>query len=460
MNKNLILALNALSLALPLPACNRTGPGEGELEINLSIHDDIPTMVLVSWETDQPGESWVEYGNSGVLDLTTPVYEPSTQHEFALLGLGPLEDIQLMACTDSGDDILTGWGEISTNNMPSTLPNLQVTTYHQDLADPQPYLLGSVVGEYNVLYIMDRNGEWSWYADQEDDTFTIHTAPLSDGGGMLHNIFPWPMMASEVKLRSTTLDGRWQEQWDTPGAHHGFAQLPDGNIALIVSDVRDWLSTETGEVEQVGGDAIVEMAPDGSTTEVFSTWDALEPFIHENWDMDYLTTGVRDWTHANAIYYYEGTDTYLFSLGNIDTILEIDRSDGQVLRSFGFDAEYSFAPGSPAFDFQHDPQWTDQGTLLMNSLHEHVRNIAIEYRVDDTNHLLEEIWSYGKSEDIYAFAMGQVSRLSNGNTLVGFGTAGILREITPKGQVAWELLGGAGTWFGQQVLLEDLYQLN
>ena len=55
------------------------------------------------------------------------------------------------------------------------------------------------------------------------------------------------------------------------------------------------------------------------------------------------------------------------------------------------------------------------------------------------------------------FAKGDVERLSNGNTLVTWSSAGEIQEVTPKNEVVWQVntdLGSAITFIDR---VESLY---
>ncbi|MCX6165871.1 MAG: T9SS type A sorting domain-containing protein, partial [Ignavibacteriae bacterium] len=77
--------------------------------------------------------------------------------------------------------------------------------------------------------------------------------------------------------------------------------------------------------------------------------------------------------------------------------------------------------------------------------HSHAFSRAIEYKIDEDVKSVELTWEYRHSPDIYAYAMGSVQRLSNGNTLIGWGSAPTtLTEVTPNGTIAYELSLPAG----------------
>ena len=79
---------------------------------------------------------------------------------------------------------------------------------------------------------------------------------------------------------------------------------------------------------------------------------------------------------------------------------------------------------------------------------------AVEYAVDTDTQTLTEIWSY-ESEQNGTPLLGQVRRLSNGNTLINYGGHGAIREVTPAGSLVWLVESGLGNWFGNLTVLDE-----
>ena len=60
--------------------------------------------------------------------------------------------------------------------------------------------------------------------------------------------------------------------------------------------------------------------------------------------------------------------------------------------------------------------------------------------LDQTNKTATLVWEYRNTPDVFAWGMGNVQRLPNGNTMIGWGTAvPTLTEVTPDGRKAFEL---------------------
>jgi hypothetical protein len=190
---------------------------------------------------------------------------------------------------------------------------------------------------------------------------------------------------------------------------------------------------------------------------VSSTWDWLPVIEHERWE-DPFYPGAVDWTHANSLHHDAETDRYLISLANAGVIAEIDGSTGMPSRVFGA-LPMMIPPADEASTWRwaHDATWTPDGTLLMfaTSPRDYTRG-ALELEVDEEAGVLRKVWSHGFDE-VNGHALGQAVRLDNGNTLVNFGDGGVMREVTPDGEIVWEVQAPLGTWFGQVHAVRDLY---
>ncbi len=170
---------------------------------------------------------------------------------------------------------------------------------------------------------------------------------------------------------------------------------------------------------------------------------------------------------SNAIHWSPHSDTILYSFFTSMTVVELDRSSGETLNSWGQLSDWSFDPPESRFDWQHGVSFTDQGNLLL-STHadlESFEGVVREYELDHDEQVLRQVWSFGEGDGIESEYYGEAHRLPGGNTLHNYGSSTRIREATPGGEVAWdiawhddegELLSGI---LGRSVLLGDLYEL-
>jgi hypothetical protein len=438
------LRRHVLLLCLLAPGCGATCPA--------ALSENVNTVIEVAWSADGP--TWIEYGDNRNYELATPTIDDgATDHSFPLVGLPALENAFFRAMTAAGKECD---GSLRTDNLPSGLPDIDVDVLETAVSSER-WLLVPVMGEPAGVFIIDREGNPVWYREAPGDGTIWTDVELSDrNASLLLNEFDGSRQTDVGVIREIGFAGEELAVTRTVNAHHMFSELPDGTLTFIAIDVRPWYDEELDQEVQVVGDQVVEIAPDGTETVVWSSWDALPVRKNAKWDEGFYPQGY-DWTHANAIEYDPVQDLYLVSLGNAQTIVEFERSTGATRRIFGIDG-YPVESGSLMFFHQHDTNLLANGNLLMFTTRETDGvSGAIEYEVDDASQTLRQVWTHGLDQTVHSFALGQARRLANGNTLVNWGGSGLLREVTSSGEVVWEVRSGSGSWFGNATLLNQMY---
>jgi hypothetical protein len=425
-----------------------------------TVDAERPTVLHVSWSTREPGASYVEFGATDAYGHDAPqIDEDATEHRAVLYGLPSLTDVYYRAVTAAASGEATCEGTIRTENLPTEVPELEVTISDPDRQSPEPYLLAAVIGEAPGLVAIDREGNGLWFQEHDDGegghaTTNVDVKFAHGGNELLFNSFHEQRSLAIGKIVRVTLDGRRIEGVSTPWGHHVFTELPDGTLAYPS------VVFQAGEHDPeivVAGDELIEVAPDGSTRTVFSAFDWFELDEERLAPSGFYPGADVDWTHANSLEYYPDTDTYLMSLCKTHNVVEIDRASGDLLRVFG-SGGYGFSAGSLPCDPQHDVHWTAEGTLLMTSQDPATGVVgAIEYAVDDATGTLTEVRTVGFESGVEFMMLGQARILQNGNLLMNWGGNGILREFTPEGDVVWEVSTEVGSWFGQVRAFSDFY---
>ena len=227
--------------------------------------------------------------------------------------------------------------------------------------------------------------------------------------------------------------------------NHELLILPNGHFLL--------LGTETIFVNMqavvpggnpgamVIGNVIQELDRDRNLVFQWRTFDHFQitDATHEN-----LTASTIDAVHANAI----DVDTdgnLLLSSRHLDEITKINRQTGEIIwRLGGKNNQFTFTNDPIQFSHQHSIRRTPAGTLILyddGNFHTPQFSRAVEYAVDESARTATQVWEFRHSPDIYAFAMGSVQRLPNGNTLIGWGMGldAAVTEARPNGTVAFEL---------------------
>ncbi len=399
------------------------------------LHTDSPHVIELSWTGPGAEVAYI------VGDTERRVRGDGA---VSLIGLPPLTDIPYTLLDDDGDAVCTGSTE--SWNLPAGLPSLSVTT--TGTTSSEQLLAGTTIGEQPSVFVIDREGRWLWHQELAEDRMAVDVHAVDDQ--LLYNRFDATFSEDIGALLQANAAGIVTDERRLEGGHHTFAVLPDGTIAFPSVDVRDGYDVQREETIQIVGDRLLELAPDGTVREVFNIWDYEEPKRHEQWDSDFYPWGA-DWSHANAVHYSVERDSYLFSLGHLDTVYEIDRTTGDVIARINAD---DWTIDGTIFRKPHDPNWTAAGTLLM--LAWKTRAIAIEYVVDVENQRLEEVWSDFYDREGVAM-LGQARRLENGNTFINYGGSGVMREVTPAGEVVWELSTPLGTWLGNAQWVDGVF---
>ncbi len=452
-----------LPVAFVLPACAPPSTGDSleesfDFDTRVEIHDTEPTVVVVSWTTETPGPSWVEFGVDGALDRTTSVEDDgTTEHEFRLVGLPASTEVQFRAVSESDGVESASTGTAWTREFPPHVPRMGFGALDHDLAAPNAYVAASVFGATTGTLVADREGSVLWFWQQPGNV-TIPKMELRNGSTeLIAMVTPAAFGTQNAQIRIFSIaDGSEQGFTLTGGAHHAFTQLPDGSIAYIHADIREW-ENPLGEVVKVAGDAIAIRSPDGDTRDLFTIWDWQAPAWNEWWGDGYFA-GASNWTHANALDYDPNTDTLLLSMRNTRSVVEVDVGSGEVVRWFGTREGYGFAVGTQPFAFQHDVKWSRAGTLLA-SITDDRTTFSVEYEVDEDRRRLSEVWSFGEDLGFFAEVHGGIEELDNGNRLINWGTRPEIREVTTDTEVAWDVAVKGDYGLMSVIPFEEFYDL-
>lgn len=232
--------------------------------------------------------------------------------------------------------------------------------------------------------------------------------------------------------------------------HHDVAQLPNGNLAFAL-----WVKTPPEIAAQVQGgvagtemqggliwsDQIVEINRKGEVVWSWNSYEHLDPEI----DVIVPLLPRYGWTYTNGMKYLDknpidGTPGYLLSMRSTSTVYIVRKSDGEIL----------WRSPKNLLSLQHDPTALSNGNILVfDNGFERVPTPFPIYgsRVVEINPKTNKVvweWSAGKNPidmtKFFAAIVGGAQRLENGNTLITDGTRGHIFEVTPKGEVVWDIV--------------------
>lgn len=411
------------------PTPGPTGPSSLELRsVSADVHDTVGSILVVSWEQTAPATVHVEFTFEDDVWQRSPDRElDAGAHEELVLGV-PYETVVTwrLVATAAGATVSSADDEERTGPAPDGLPVGEVLASDAARWDPAvrfyfTSLNGTGPGssDYQSL-IVDRSGRAVWSVETPRQRITMHPRVAVDGRSLLvdHNSFYGTFDGGRgSSVHRLLVDGSEVESWDTPGLHHAFTDLPDGRLAY-------------GRFTGYYVESLAVVDPDRTIENVWSC----DAFLAE---LDY-----GGYCGSNTLNYDAASDRFLFSFYSVETIIEIDATTRQATRWFGhLPGSYAFDPPESAFWWQHGGHLTEAGTLLTSTYRvpDGDELVLREYEIDDAARTVRQVWTFGEGEGLWGIYMGEGHRLPGGNTLQNLGTYQRLREVTPDGEVVWDV---------------------
>jgi hypothetical protein len=226
---------------------------------------------------------------------------------------------------------------------------------------------------------------------------------------------------------------------------HELRVLPNGNALLMsydkqIIDMSQYVPGGNTSAEVTG--LIIQEIDDNK--DVVFQWRSWDHFLITDATHENLLAGDIDYVHGNAIE-MDTDGNILISSRHMDEITKINKSDGTIIwRLGGKHNQFTFTNDPVKFSYQHGIRRLTNGNLLLfdngNYHTPSPYSRAVEYSMNESNHEVTIVWQYRNTPDYYGFAMGFAQRLSNGNTLISWGSTNpTLTEVRPNGSKALQM---------------------
>ncbi len=429
--------MRSLLLVPLLTAC---APGESA---DLTVSEVIPTVVTARWTTPEPTVGWVEYGPDRDYAMATPPTPEGTEHEVVLLGLWEDERFHLRTVSEDGDR--GPHQTIRTGELPDHTPRFEASG---DPSSWSGYQIVPVTGEIEAVAIVDPEGRTVWFYDPDTGLAVTRGIVDNQGGGLLIS-----QLATEdrddrphTSVQRVPWDGQDVEEISLPMLDHDFVQLPDGTLAglcLLEQDGYDAI-----------GDVIVEVDHDGGLTQVWNGWEAFEP---ETVGVEFLED--EHWTHANAMDYLPDEDAWLVGFRHLNGLVKIDRPSGEILWGLSGEVnEFSFTDGSQQTERQHQFQQLPDGIVVFdNGWPDRGYSRVVEYALDTDAMVADQVEEWLHEDGVHCGIKGDVHRFDDGATQIVWSTTGEIQDLTPDGDLRWQLNVEWGTTIAYSERVEELY---
>jgi len=434
-----------LALGCAPGGAKESGAGAAALvsDLSASVDEQMGSIIALSWTQSGPADVHAEYSfdEGEWLSSPTSAYDAG-DHRLLLLGVPFDTPVTWRLVAD--DTPVSEDASVQTGPLPDDVPAVDELSGDRDRWDAETrWLLLSIAPDSGPHHpwtlIVDRQGRVVWAHETPQGRTTRAPRPSYDGGEILVDYNSWWTLfdggaASQV-LR-LDIEGQELGRWDTPGLIHPYTQLADGRLAWSASQSRS----------DAEGELLVVQDADGEPATLF--------------DCSAFSAGLGgDICAANALWWDPDDGHFLYSLFSLDTVIEVDE-DGAPLRWFGALAgAWGFADPDTQFWWQHGAQYLGDGHLLLSARRDQTaeETVVREYALDEADETLEQVWTFGEDQGVYARVLGEARRLANGDTLHNYGSAVRVREVTEDGEVVWEIHWSDGGILGATWPLSDLY---
>ncbi|MFB6156029.1 MAG: aryl-sulfate sulfotransferase [Haloferacaceae archaeon] len=268
------------------------------------------------------------------------------------------------------------------------------------------------------------NGSIAWVhrsAEAFGVFWSYDVDPLPNGNLFVTAAPPGETLLYE--LDPETGEAVWTETIDADDTHDADL-LPNGNV--VVANMRNYDAESDVNRDRV-------FVYNRTTDEVVWEWEFRRYF-----DRSGGGNYTEDWTHVNDVDVV-GEDRLLLSPRNFDQVLLLNRTTGEVVWHLGEDDQYR------TLKRQHNPDYlvseSGRTTVLVADSE---NNRIVEYARDPDGGWTRT-WRLGGDRGILGGGASDLAwprdadRLPNGNTLVSDSRNSRVFEVTPAGDVVWEV---------------------
>jgi hypothetical protein len=401
-------------------------PGSGVRDLVATPLASMPTVVEVTWRTDEPSTGAVVFSAAGGPERTTPEQPSDTEHRALLVGLPPQSEVTVrVEAGELGSDEVTA----TTGAVPGVVPPLRVEGGGND-----QFTFTSVMEEARArVVVLDPEGRVVWMHVDERGLSVFRVRPAHDGDGVMYlSSIVRGGPSPESELVRVGWDGVESRVVAVPDLAHDFVELPDGTVVALAYEQRG----------DVLGNALVEIPPSGEPRTIWTTWDCFDPVAFPGDDP------AQGWTHTNALDYDAVNDVFLVGMRNLDAITAVNPSTGACEWTIGGPVGDVDIDGD-RFHHAHQFERTADGLLVFdNDGAPGQVSRVLEYALDPEAKTAESVGSIIADPPLFSFILGDIHRLEGGDTMVVWSAASVLDRYDPAGERTFRATGPDGMPFG------------
>jgi len=414
--------------------------------LNLTINEEMATVATVTWSSVEATTDHVIFGFPNAMSMATPdELVPTTNHQVLLLGLKQSGEYAYQVVSRSSNgNFCSAVKTFGTGRLSEVLPELTLSI-NDPLLSVGGYTMVSFNGggDTDIATIIDPDGNIVW-AYNTQSNFVPRVRLSLDHKAILYNDI------ENTTINRITLDGLKATNVSFPKMHHDFVETENGSYAVLGVDIHTFTTNEGDQ--DFCGDTITELAADGTVREIWNIFDWFEP----DPIMSYPTVlcfgdiSVKEWSHANSLWYEATENAYYITFRNIDKACKIDRGTGQLLWCVGGeDSNFTSIGEDNILDYPHSVLPVDGGLLVFEFLDELAGGCSAGTMIslDFDSWTAQETWTYGTETCISNMFFGNIEPLVNSNRMLVLGPLGQIDEVTPKKETVWRINAPLGFTF-------------
>ncbi|MBI2618744.1 MAG: aryl-sulfate sulfotransferase [Ignavibacteriales bacterium] len=366
--------------------------------------------------------------------------------------------MRILVRLNSGQEVLSESVQIQTRDLPDDIPSLVVQSHIQPT--PGYVMIGFIGAPVLPRYaiIVDNQGRVVWYRQFHSAVADFQLQPNN-------NYTLYGSLAGESQRfyeldRNGDVVGEYLSVASPETGVHELRLFPIGHALYGVDRRIMDLSHMGGQaIAEVRG-VVIELRREGRPLFTWNTFDHFE-ITEASDEISLAGASVNPW-HSNAIE-VDSDGHLLVSFRNSDEVTKIDSETGTIIwRLNGKKNQFTFLNDPlSGFSHQHGIRRLPNGNIILfdnGNLHTPPQSRAVEYRLDEAALTATLVWEYRPVPSLFGAATGFAQRLADGNTLICFGTANRIQEVTPDGSVQWDLeLTTGGQFFYRALRIDSLY---
>jgi hypothetical protein len=242
----------------------------------------------------------------------------------------------------------------------------------------------------------------------------------------------------QVVSRAVEIDWDGTVQWSSPAQHMVHHDVRPGPLGAYLTLTWAWRSFGGVSYE---GDKLELLDPaTGASLWTWDLFDHFDPVQHPTPDQGKIGRSYlgNDWSHANAAVWDASRGLIWLCARNLDSLIGIEYPSGKIRTVLG---RYGIG-GPDLIDHAHAPAILDDGSILLfdnGNTRPNPISRVLRFRWDELSQSATELFTWVDDPPFYDASMGDADLLPNGNYLVTAGQSARMLELSPTGEILWEL---------------------